>query len=106
MPCPDTAFYNVNFPSVEATEVLGKTVCPQGIRGEATFDVDDYTSPGGRSFQFYHHRTANHSAPEGSDARKCIEGWITITPLRPQLTARDLMDQAEAALSSHRDTAG
>ncbi len=41
---------------------------------------------------------ANQSAPEGSDARLCLEGWVTITPLRPQLTAEDLMDRARAAL--------
>jgi len=98
MPAPDTVFYNVNFPAVSAAEVKGMRVCPQGIRAEATFDVDDYTSPGGRSFQFYRHRTANQSAPEGSDARLCIDGWVTITPLRPQLTAQDLMEAAAAAL--------
>ena len=100
MPFPDTVFYNVNFPAVAASEVKGMQVCPQGIREEATFDVDQYTSPGGRSFHFYRHRTANQSAPEGSDARMCIDGWISITPLRPQLTAQDLMSGAKEALGT------
>lgn len=100
MPFADTAFYNVNFPAVASADVKGMRVCPQGLREEATFDVDQYTSPGGRSFHFYRHRTANHSAPEGSDARLCIDGWISITPLRPQLTARDLMAGAQAALDA------
>ena len=100
MPFADTAFYNVNFPAVSAPDVKGMQVCPQGIREEATFDVDQYTSPGGRSFHFYRHRTANLSAPEGSDARMCIDGWISITPLRPQLTAQDLMSGAKDALSA------
>lgn len=98
MPCPDTAFYNVNFPAVEADQVKGMKVCPHGIREEATFAISDYTAPSGRQFQFVNHRTANQSAPEGSDARLLIDGWITITPLRPQLTAMDLMDQAREAL--------
>ena len=100
MPCPDTVFYNINFPAVAPAEVQGMTVCAQGIREEATFDVDDYTAPNGRRFQFLKHRTANQSAPDGSDARNLIDGWVTITPLRPQLTAADLMDQARAALES------
>ena len=100
MPFADTAFYNVNFPAVAADAVKGMQVCPQGIRAEATFDVEQYTSPGGRAFHFYKHRTANASAPEGSDARLCIDGWISITPLRPQLTANDLMDGAKAALNA------
>ena len=100
MPCPDTVFYNINFPAVAADQVKGMTVCPQGIRDEATFAVNDYTAANGRQFNFLSHRTANASAPAGSDARELIDGWITITPLRPQLTAQDLMDQARAALDA------
>lgn len=100
MPFPDRVFYNINFPAVEPRDVKGMSICPQGIRDEATFAVTDYTSPSGREFQFVHHRTANQSAPEGSDARRLIDGWITITPLRPQLTATDLLDQAGAVLAA------
>lgn len=98
MPFPDRTFYNVNFPAVSAAEVAGMTVCPQGIRADATFGIEDHTAANGRSFQFLSHRTANNSAPDGSDARLLIDGWVTITPLRPQLTAADLLDQARAAL--------
>ena len=55
----------------------GITVCPQGMREEATFEVVDYTAPNGREFQFLRHMIANHSAPRGSDARLLIDGWIT-----------------------------
>lgn len=98
MPCPGTVFYNINFPAEPASAVRGLKVCPQGIRDEATFEVTDYTSPGGRSFQFLRHRTANLSAPDGCDAREMLEGWIPITPLRPQLTADDLIAEAAAVL--------
>ena len=98
MPCPDTVFYNVNFPAVAPEHVRGMTVCPQGIRAQATFEVEDHTTASGRQFHFYRHLTANHSAPDGSDARQCIDGWVTITPLRPQLTATDLIADATAAL--------
>ena len=94
LPFPDRVFWNINFPAAEATAVKGMKLCPQGIRDEATFDISDYISPSGRSFQFVKHRTANHSAPEGSDARELLKDWITVTPLRPQLTAMDVLDQA------------
>ena len=100
MPFPETTFYNVNFPAVNPEDVLGMRACPQGIRGEATFDVNDYTAPNGRSFQFVRHRIANHSAPEGSDARLLMDGWVTVTPLRPQLTADDLLASTQAALEA------
>ena len=98
MPCPDTVFYNINFPAVSSDEVLGMRACPQGIREDATFGVTDYTAANGRSFNFLSHMTANHSAPEGSDARLLLDGWVTITPLRPQLTAEDLLAAAAAVI--------
>lgn len=100
MPFPDTVFYNINFPAVHAADVKGYKACRQGIREEATFEISDYTSPSGRSFQFVKHRTANHSAPDGSDARCLIDGWITVSPLRPQLTAQDLLEQTATALKA------
>ncbi len=98
MPFEGTVFYNVNFPACEPAEVRGVTVCPQGMREEATFEVVDYTAPNGRNFQFLRHMIANHSAPRGSDARMLLDDWVTVTPLRPQLTADDLLEQARAAL--------
>ncbi|MEM6623258.1 MAG: 5'/3'-nucleotidase SurE [Pseudomonadota bacterium] len=100
MPFPGTVFYNVNFPAEPAAAVQGLKVCRQGIREEATFEITDFTSPANRSFQFYRHRTANISAPEGTDARLLLDGWVTITPLRPALTAEDLLDDARAALDA------
>lgn len=98
MPSPDTVFYNVNFPALAPASVRGMCVCEQGMRTEATFSVTDYTAPNGREFQFLRHQIANHSAPEGSDARQLVDGWVTITPLRPNLTARDLIADAAASL--------
>ena len=98
MPFPSGVFYNVNFPSKAPADVLGKQVCPQGIRAEATFDVVDHLAPNGREYQFYRHGTRNDSAPEGSDARLCHEGWVTISPLRADLTAVDVVEAARAAL--------
>ncbi|MEM9045464.1 MAG: 5'/3'-nucleotidase SurE [Pseudomonadota bacterium] len=98
MPFAEKSFYNVNFPAVSGDEVKGMMVCPQGLRAEATFDVIEYQAPNGRDFQFLRHATRNQSATEGSDARMCLEGWIAVTPLRPQMTARDLLEGARAAL--------
>jgi 5'-nucleotidase len=100
MPFNGKSFYSVNFPAVRPEAIQGMTVCPQGIRANATFEVVPYRAPNGRDFLFTRHMTANISAPEGSDARLGLEGWVTITPLRPQLTAEDLLDGAQAALGA------
>ncbi|GMG82250.1 5'/3'-nucleotidase SurE [Paralimibaculum aggregatum] len=98
MPSRRGVFYNVNFPAAAPEAVKGFAVCPQGVRAGSTFDVLPYTAPNGREFNFYRHMTANDTAEAGTDARKLIEGWVTITPLMPQLTAADLMEEARAAL--------
>ncbi|MBK0397804.1 5'/3'-nucleotidase SurE [Limibaculum sp. M0105] len=100
MPRRRGVFYNVNFPAVRPEAVKGLAVCPHGLRAEATFEVVPYTAPNGREFQFLRHTTANSSAPEGSDARLCLEGWITATPVIPQMTAYDLIEGARATLSN------
>jgi 5'-nucleotidase len=99
MPFTNRSFYSVNFPAVDPEAIRGITVCPQGIRSDATFEVVPYKAPNGRDFLFLRHKTANSSAPEGTDARLGSEGWVTVTPLRPQLTADDLMDEARTALA-------
>lgn len=99
MPFARRSFYSVNFPAVRPEKVRGISVCPQGLRAEATFEIIPYRAPNGRDFLFTRHNTANSSAEPGTDARLCLEGWITVTPLRPQLTATDLIDDARAALA-------
>ncbi len=98
MPFAGKCFYSINFPAVKPAAIRGMTVCPQGIRAEATFEILPYRAPNGRDFLFIRHNTANSSAPEGTDARLGLDGWVTITPLRPQLTAEDLLDGARATL--------
>jgi len=105
MPFADKCFYSINFPAVTPAAIKGMTVCPQGIRAESTFDIVPYKAPNGRDFMFIRHNTANASAPEGTDARLGLDGWVTITPLRPQLTARDLLDGARAALGANLESA-
>ncbi|MEM8697523.1 MAG: 5'/3'-nucleotidase SurE [Pseudomonadota bacterium] len=99
MPFPSGVFYNVNFPARSADQIAGMQVCPQGIRRDATFDVVGFQAPNGREYQFYRHGTRNASAPEGTDAKLCHDGWITITPLHSQMTAEHVLEEARAALS-------
>lgn len=105
MPFVDRCFYSVNFPAVRAEKVRGLTVCAQGMRANATFEIVPYRAPNGRDYLFTRHNIANASAPEGTDARLLLEGWITVTPMRPALTAEDLVEDARAALARTLATA-
>ncbi|WP_171129825.1 MULTISPECIES: 5'/3'-nucleotidase SurE [unclassified Ruegeria] len=89
-------FYNVNFPPVPAAEVLGTKVAPQGFRRDTHFSVEPHSSPSGRKFLWikggYQH---NPTAP-GTDAAVNLEGYISVTPMRADLTAYDTLEALKA----------
>lgn len=91
-------FYNVNFPAYRPEEVRGFALVDQGRRQAGTFDCVEAHAPSGRQFFWLAHRTSNASAQPGTDAAMGAEGWVTVTPMRPDLAARDLFDAARAAL--------
>lgn len=84
-------FYNINFPNNPTTDVNGVKATVQGHRPNATFGVTPQVAPNGREYLWLTHAAGNDSAPKGSDAREASEGWITVTPLRADLTAHDMM---------------
>jgi 5'-nucleotidase len=87
---PFATFYNVNFPSVEPEAVPGMRVTFQGSRA-ASFGVERQVAPNRRTYLWLTHTRGNAGTAPGSDSRECHEGWITVTPLRADLTAHDLV---------------
>lgn len=92
---PYPVFYNVNFPPIPAADAKGIKVTVQGHRPAATFGVEPQVAPNGRSFLWLQHGSGNHSAEKGTDARETSEGWITVTPLRADMTANDVLNDLE-----------
>ncbi|PZQ50369.1 MAG: 5'/3'-nucleotidase SurE [Rhodovulum sulfidophilum] len=92
-------FYNVNFPAVPATKVLGLRATTQGNRLGPTFGTQPQTSPNGRRYLWLKHGHGNAGAAPGTDARECHDGYITVTPLSADLTVRDQIALLEEALS-------
>ena len=89
---PYGVFYNVNFPPVPAAQAKGIKATVQGHRPAAAFGVDPHVSPNGRRYLWITTVQGNDSADEGTDAREASENWITVTPLRADLTAYDIVD--------------
>lgn len=85
-------FYNLNFPSVPASEVKGVRATFQGARPGPTFGVKPQTSPNGRHYLWLTHRTGNNGTAEGSDAFECQSGHITVTPLSADLTMHEMVE--------------
>jgi 5'-nucleotidase len=91
-------FYNVNFPPIPARDVRGVRVAAQGFRPGVSMGVEPHISPSGRLF-FWIKGGAQHvpSLP-GTDAAVNLEGYISVTPLRADLTAHDLLDSLRERL--------
>ena len=93
-------FYNVNFPARSAAETKGIKVAPQGFRIGSGFSTESQISPVGRRYLWLKggpQHTA--STPENSDIAANVAGHISVTPLRADLTAHDLLADLEAKLA-------
>lgn len=100
MPWSADLFYNVNFPALAPGEVKGRILAPQGRRPGRAFQATEAQSPSYRRFLWLAHAGGNATAAPESDAALCAEGWITITPMRPDLTDYAILAEAQAALEA------
>ena len=82
-------FYNVNFPPIPASEVKGLKVTTQGWREGTNFGVEPHKSPSGRMFLWIKGGPQHHKTGPGTDVTANLEGYISVTPLRADLTAHD-----------------
>ena len=82
-------FYNVNFPPVPAASVKGLKVATQGWRRETNFGVEPHRSPTGRMFLWIKGGPQHHPTGPGTDVTANLDGYISVTPLRADLTAHD-----------------
>lgn len=84
-----SVFWNVNFPPVPAADVLGIRLAPQGRRPGVNFSAIPHDAPNGRRFLWI--TGGNQQVPPalGTDAAVNLEGYISVTPMRADLTAHD-----------------
>lgn len=91
-------FYNVNFPPIPAAEVKGMRVAAQGFRRQTRFGVEPHISPSGRKFLWITGGPQHLPTAPGTDAAVNLDGYVSVTPLRCDLTAHDVLDALRARL--------
>ncbi len=92
-------FYNVNFPPVGAAAVKGIKVAPQGFRRDTNFTVEPHFAPSGKKFLWVKGGPQHTPTLPGSDAAVNLLGYISVTPMRADLTAHDVLADLEARLA-------
>ena len=97
-------FYNVNFPPLPASQVKGLKVAAQGRRQGSNFSVVPYTAPNGRRFMWA--AGGSQAAPAGgeSDVDANMNGYISVTPMRADLTCHQTLRGLSAALEGGNAT--
>jgi 5'/3'-nucleotidase len=88
-------FYNINFPSVSPERIKGVRTTIQGHRPHPTFSAVPQTAPNSRRYLWLGHGPGNEKTEPGSDAFETMHGWATVTPLRADLTAREVVEPLE-----------
>lgn len=79
-------FYNINFPPVPAAAVRGARVVRQGRRRGTNFGVVPYTAPNGRRFMWAAGGAQDAPAAPETDVAVNMDGFISVTPMRADLT--------------------
>ncbi|MFW8637247.1 5'/3'-nucleotidase SurE [Cribrihabitans pelagius] len=89
-------FYNINFPPVAAADVKGARATVQGLRPGCHFSAEEQISPNGRRYLWISGGNQHVPATPGSDAEANLDGYISVTPMRADLTAHDALDALKA----------
>jgi broad specificity polyphosphatase/5'/3'-nucleotidase SurE len=69
---------------------------PQGFRRDTAFSVEPHMSPSGRKFLWIKGGAQHTPTLPGTDAAANLEGYISVTPMRADLTAHDLLAELDA----------
>jgi len=92
-------FYNVNFPPIAAAAVRGTRVTRQGFRRGSACRVAPQQSPSGRRFLWVTGGPQHVPTGDGTDVQANLDGYISVTPLRADLTAHDHLAALRDALA-------
>ncbi len=91
-------FYNVNFPPVPGADVKGMAATTQGFRLNTRFRAEAQTSPTGRKFLWVRGGPQHEPTAPGTDAAANLDGYISVTPMRADLTDYDMVATLEDVL--------
>ena len=85
-------FYNVNFPPAPADSVKGIRVATQGRRRNTGFSTQPHDAPSGRRFLWIKGGDQRAICADGTDAAVNLDGYISVTPMRADLTDHAILD--------------
>lgn len=96
---PPYSLLNINFPACPADEVKGVKVTVQGHHEQSGLSIDERMDGRGYAYYWLGFRERGGSVLENSDLQAVADGYISVSPLRIDLTAHDLVPQLASELA-------
>ena len=95
---PAGVFLNLNFPNCKASDVKGTVVTSQG---KLAYNLGVEERADGRNLPYYWLRFGRDETElrEGTDLHAVKSGFVSVTPMKLDLTAHELRDQLTKALA-------
>ena len=90
---PSDILLNLNFPACAPEDVRGTRVTRQGKRKVSELAVDARTDGRGVPYYWLAFRGGEETPPEDTDLAALSAGMISVTPLKLDLTAHDLLGE-------------
>ncbi len=85
----DRSLVNINFPPRAPEDVKGIRVVRQGFHDYSRGSVVEGRDPRGLKYYWFGLHAIEHTPDHGTDLEAIADGYIAVTPLRPELTHED-----------------
>lgn len=95
---PPYSLLNVNFPACAPDEVKGIKVTVQGHHEQSGLSIDERVDGRGYPYYWLKFRERGKSVLDNSDLQAIADGYVSVSPLRIDLTAHDLVSHLTGAL--------
>jgi len=97
-PLPPYTLLNVNFPACPADQVRGVKVTVQGHHEQSGLSIEERMDGRGYPYYWLRFQDRGKSVLDNSDLQAIADGYVSVSPLRIDLTAHDLVTQLAGAL--------
>lgn len=96
---PRHSLLNINFPACKAADSKGVRVTVQGHHEQAGLTIDERKDSRGYPYYWLGFLERAPSVLDNSDLHAVYDGYVSVTPLRIDLTAHDLVSKLDGALN-------
>ncbi len=97
---PPGVLMNINFPDTTPDAVEGIEITRQGRRDQQLLGVEEREDTWGNPYYWLGYAKRRSNPERGTDLWAVYNGWISVTPLSMNLTARDMLERLTTRFGS------